>query len=151
VFAQADEGTAVNAVSDTGIAVVGESIHGVAGVFAAGPAGAARAEAPPGRAAVFFSDSAAQVRLVPHKAGAPLPPSQNFTPQPFIPKGVELDLPAKAQPGDLLCTMKLRRPPQVTPQVEVASLWFCETGGNSQDNPATWRQVLLGPGFFGQR
>jgi hypothetical protein len=103
VFAQAEKGTAVNAVSGTGIAVVGESPQGVAGVFAAGPAGVRSGDAPPGRAGVFISDSKAQVRLVPHQAKNPLPLSEPYAAQALIPKGVLGELPANGQAGDLLC------------------------------------------------
>jgi hypothetical protein len=147
VLGESQNGAGVSGTSVSNAGVQGQSINGVGGVFWAGGVGIAPADTPRGRAGVFLSDSSAQVRLVPHKAPNPLPQSQAFTVQALITKGVETELPANGQTGDLLCTMM--SDPQA-PQVEVAALWFCERRGENQDNPATWRQVLLGPAFFGQ-
>jgi hypothetical protein len=103
---------------------------------------------PPGRAGVFGSDSAAQVRLVPHQPLKQPALNQTFAVQALITKGLAAEFPANGQAGDLLCTtMRVGKPPR---DVEIGTLWFCEKGGIDQANPAHWRQVLLGPVFSGQ-
>jgi hypothetical protein len=148
VWAESDKGIAVNAVSSgTGTAVQGQSTSGVGGVFAAGPAVIQPSDAPPGRAGVFRADGAAQVRFVPHLAPNNPTSNQPFAAQALIAKGQEAAFPANGKPGDLLSAMMLVREPQGT--VEVATLWFCETGGVDKTHPAHWRQVLLGPVLYG--
>jgi hypothetical protein len=141
-------GAGVLAQSDEGTAIVGLSTHGVGGVFSAGAAGVQSGDAPPGRAGVFGSDSAAQVRLVPHKPLSQPALNQAYSVQVLISKGLTAEFPANGQAGDLLCTtVRVRNPSGGT--VEVGTLWFCEKGGTNKTNPAQWRQVLLGPAFSG--
>jgi hypothetical protein len=129
---------------DTGVFGTG----GVGGVFSAGgPAGVQPGDVPPGRAGVFLAHSAAQVRLVPHKAPKRPTATQPYTVQALVSKGEETEFPANGQTGDLLCTMMLV---EGLATVEVGTLWFCERGGVDKTNPAIWRQVLLGPAFSGQ-
>jgi hypothetical protein len=137
----------VLAESDVGTAIKGSSPSGVGGVFDATGGGLQLADIPPGRAGVFGSDSAAQVRLVPHQPLKQPALNQTFAVQALITKGLAAEFPANGQAGDLLCTTMRGEPPR---DVEIGTLWFCEKGGTDQANPAHWRQVLLGPVFSGQ-
>jgi hypothetical protein len=148
VWAESDKGKAVNAVSNTGTGVMGVSTNGVGGVFSSGSTGVQAADAPPGRAGVFRSDSEAQVRLVPQPPPDRPTFNQPFTAQALVSKGQEAAFPADAKAGDLLCTTMQVRVPQGV--VEIGTLWFCEKGGTDKAHPAHWRQVLLGPVFNGQ-
>jgi hypothetical protein len=109
-------------LADTGVFGTG----GVGGVFSAGgPAGVQPGDVPPGRAGVFLAHSAAQVRLVPHKAPKRPTATQPYTVQALVSKGEETEFPANGQTGDLLCTMMLV---EGLATVEVGTLWFCERG-----------------------
>jgi hypothetical protein len=140
-------GVGVFAESDAGTAIKGLSAGGVGGVFATG-GGVQSGDAPPGRAGVFGSDSAAQVRLVPHQPLKQPALNQTYAVQTLITKGLAAEFPANGQAGDLLCTtVRVREPSGVI--VELGTLWFCEKGGTNKTNPAQWRQVLMGPALSG--
>jgi hypothetical protein len=149
VSASSNNDTALNAVTLSGTAVRGLATSGVGGVFAAGGAGIQPGDAPLGRAGVFRADSAAQVRMVPHPPSNRTTTNQQFSVQVLISKGHETEFPANGQMGDLLCTTMLVRSP-LGPPVQVGALWFCEQSGKDKTQPAHWRQVVLGPVFFGQ-
>ena len=142
-------GVGVSGVSGRGTGVSGSSTGGVGGAFSAG-GGLQSGDAPPGRAGVFGSDSAAQVRLVPHKTLNPPTSNQPYAVQTLITTGQETAFPANGQTGDLLCTTLLVQPSAGGPPSEIAALWFCEKGGVDKAHPAQWRQVLFGPAFSGQ-
>ena len=143
----------VFAESDAGMAIKANSPHGVGGVFDATVKGLVpppvqpQGLPPPGRAGVFGSDSAAQVYLVPHQPLKQPALNQTIPVQSLITKGLAAEFPANGQAGDLLCTTMRGTPPR---DVEIATLWFCEKGGTDKNNPAHWRQVILGQVFSGQ-
>jgi hypothetical protein len=66
------------------------------------------------------------------------------------PDGVE-KLPAFAKAGDLLVTRQTvaENASDIPPRAE-ARLWFCVVTGSSADEPAIWKQVLLGPSVEGK-
>ena len=144
-------GTGVHGVGGaTGWGVHGETTGGVGGVFNVG-SDIHTDDAPPGRAGVFKSTGAAQIRLV-REFPVQTPPTStqqiDFV-ETIITAGQETAFPADGQPGDLLCTTLLVQP-AAGGEFEIATLWFCQQGRLDQATPAQWRQVLLGPPFFGQ-
>ena len=95
-------GAGVLAELDEGTAIVGLSTRGVGGVFSAGASGVQSGDAPPGRAGVFGSDSAAQVRLVPHKPLTQPALNEAYSVQALISKGLTAEFPANGQAGSPL-------------------------------------------------
>jgi hypothetical protein len=125
VFATSARGTGLEASSNTGIAV--------------------NAHSQSERGGVFKSDSAAQIRLIPHEPSEPIPEQTLPSVVALIAKGHEESLPVRGQTGDLLCTSMKGKPPKpgAPPAKPIGVLWLCAIGGDEND-PAQWGQVLLG-------
>jgi hypothetical protein len=123
-----------------------------AGVFGKGRQAGVRGQSPEGRGGVFGSESSAQVQLQPREE-VTTAQTQVITPQQLRVGQNEdgtpdppVDLPLSGQAGDLLVTT---RRDSTDPTKTRSTLWFCTRGAIDEDNPALWREVLMGAEFPG--
>jgi len=111
-----------------------------AGVYASGHMGV-RAHGDSDRGGMFSADHTAQVQLVPRIANLPAP-----TATPVMPTALDMteaanELPKHGRVGDLLSLFDR--------ETLAARLWFCVLTGD-ENEPAVWREVLLGPDYHGR-
>jgi hypothetical protein len=90
-----------------------------------------------------------QVRMEPHPMW--VGNSQAFQPVAFPPGSAD-QLPKDGKAGDFLVTIRTERPDSTNvPAKAQATLWLCVTSGDSDHDPAIWKEVLLGRAIAGQK